>query len=29
MTVLEPGCAMGYFTLPLARMVVPAAGGGG
>ena len=21
MTVLEPGCAMGYFTLPLARMV--------
>lgn len=24
MTVLEPGCAMGYFTLPLARMVGPA-----
>jgi ubiquinone/menaquinone biosynthesis C-methylase UbiE len=23
MTVLEPGCAMGYFTLPLARMVGP------
>ena len=22
-TVLEPGCAMGYFTLPLARMVGP------
>lgn len=21
MTVLEPGCAMGYFTLPLARLV--------
>ena len=21
MVVLEPGCAMGYFTLPLARMV--------
>jgi ubiquinone/menaquinone biosynthesis C-methylase UbiE len=21
MTVLEPGCGMGYFTLPLARMV--------
>ena len=21
MTVLEPGCAMGFFTLPLARMV--------
>jgi len=24
MTILEPGCAMGYFTLPLARMVGPA-----
>ncbi|MFH2218631.1 MAG: class I SAM-dependent methyltransferase [Pseudomonadota bacterium] len=24
MTVLEPGCGMGYFTLPLARMVGPA-----
>ncbi|MEJ2659240.1 MAG: methyltransferase domain-containing protein [Desulfobacteraceae bacterium] len=24
MTVLEPGCAMGFFTLPLARMVGPA-----
>ena len=24
MVVLEPGCAMGYFTLPLARMVGPA-----
>jgi len=24
MTVLEPGCAMGYFTLPLAHMVGPA-----
>lgn len=24
MTVLEPGCAMGYFTLALARMVGPA-----
>ncbi len=23
MTVLEPGCGMGYFTLPLARMVGP------
>jgi ubiquinone/menaquinone biosynthesis C-methylase UbiE len=23
MTVLEPGCAMGFFTLPLARMVGP------
>lgn len=23
MIVLEPGCAMGYFTLPLARMVGP------
>jgi ubiquinone/menaquinone biosynthesis C-methylase UbiE len=23
MTVLEPGCALGYFTLPLARMVGP------
>jgi ubiquinone/menaquinone biosynthesis C-methylase UbiE len=23
MVVLEPGCAMGYFTLPLARMVGP------
>jgi ubiquinone/menaquinone biosynthesis C-methylase UbiE len=23
MTVLEPGCAMGYFTLPLARMLGP------
>lgn len=23
MTVLEPGCAMGYFTLPLARIVGP------
>jgi len=23
MTVLEPGCAMGYFTLPLARLVGP------
>ena len=23
MTVLEPGCAMGYFSLPLARMVGP------
>jgi len=23
MTVLEPGCAKGYFTLPLARMVGP------
>jgi ubiquinone/menaquinone biosynthesis C-methylase UbiE len=23
MLVLEPGCAMGYFTLPLARMVGP------
>jgi ubiquinone/menaquinone biosynthesis C-methylase UbiE len=24
MTVLEPGCGMGFFTLPLARMVGPA-----
>ncbi len=24
MTVVEPGCGMGYFTLPLARMVGPA-----
>ena len=24
MVVLEPGCAMGFFTLPLARMVGPA-----
>lgn len=24
MVVLEPGCAMGYFTLPLARLVGPA-----
>jgi ubiquinone/menaquinone biosynthesis C-methylase UbiE len=24
MIVLEPGCAMGFFTLPLARMVGPA-----
>lgn len=24
MTVLEPGCGMGYFTLPLAQMVGPA-----
>ncbi len=24
MTVLEPGCGMGYFTLPIARMVGPA-----
>jgi ubiquinone/menaquinone biosynthesis C-methylase UbiE len=24
MTVLEPGCGMGYFSLPLARMVGPA-----
>jgi 2-polyprenyl-3-methyl-5-hydroxy-6-metoxy-1,4-benzoquinol methylase len=24
MTVLEPGCAMGFFSLPLARMVGPA-----
>jgi ubiquinone/menaquinone biosynthesis C-methylase UbiE len=24
MTVLEPGCAMGFFTLPLARLVGPA-----
>ena len=23
MTVLEPGCGMGFFTLPLARMVGP------
>lgn len=23
MTILEPGCAMGFFTLPLARMVGP------
>lgn len=23
MTVFEPGCGMGYFTLPLARMVGP------
>ena len=23
MTVLEPGCAMGFFTLPLARLVGP------
>jgi SAM-dependent methyltransferase len=23
MTVLEPGCGMGYFSLPLARMVGP------
>jgi len=23
MTVMEPGCGMGYFTLPLARMVGP------
>lgn len=23
MTVLEPGCGMGYFTLPLARLVGP------
>lgn len=23
MTVLEPGCGMGYFTLPMARMVGP------
>jgi ubiquinone/menaquinone biosynthesis C-methylase UbiE len=23
MTVLEPGCGMGYFTLPIARMVGP------
>ena len=23
MVVLEPGCAMGFFTLPLARMVGP------
>lgn len=23
MTVLEPGCGMGYFTIPLARMVGP------
>lgn len=23
MTILEPGCGMGYFTLPLARMVGP------
>jgi ubiquinone/menaquinone biosynthesis C-methylase UbiE len=23
MTVVEPGCGMGYFTLPLARMVGP------
>ena len=23
MTVLEPGCGMGYFTLPLGRMVGP------
>jgi ubiquinone/menaquinone biosynthesis C-methylase UbiE len=23
MIVLEPGCGMGYFTLPLARMVGP------
>ena len=23
MTVLEPGCDMGYFTLPVARMVGP------
>ncbi len=23
MVVLEPGCAMGYFTLPMARMVGP------
>lgn len=23
MTVLDPGCAMGYFSLPLARMVGP------
>ena len=23
MVVLEPGCGMGYFTLPLARMVGP------
>ena len=24
MTVLEPGCGMGYFTLPIARMTGPA-----
>lgn len=24
MVILEPGCGMGYFTLPLARMVGPA-----
>lgn len=24
MTVLEPGCGMGFFTLPIARMVGPA-----
>ena len=24
MTVLEPGCAMGFFTIPLARLVGPA-----
>jgi ubiquinone/menaquinone biosynthesis C-methylase UbiE len=23
MTVVEPGCGMGFFTLPLARMVGP------
>jgi len=23
MTILEPGCGMGYFTLPMARMVGP------
>jgi len=23
MTILEPGCAMGFFTLPMARMVGP------
>ncbi len=27
MTVLEPGCGMGYFTLPIARMTGPGRAG--